>query len=87
MTANDQARTATGQAFPDGHERWPQGRRPMTLGLMVPISERHAFADAAPRFRDILDIVRTAEAVGFDAAWFADHFLFADEAGTDVRGV
>ena len=40
----------------------------MTLGLMVPISERHAFGDAAPRFRDMVEIVRTGEAVGCGSA-------------------
>ncbi len=54
--------------------RWPDSTRPMGLGLMVPISEESAFG-GTPRFADMLEIARTAEAVGFDAVWFADHFL------------
>jgi alkanesulfonate monooxygenase SsuD/methylene tetrahydromethanopterin reductase-like flavin-dependent oxidoreductase (luciferase family) len=59
----------------DGRTRWPRGRRRMSLGLMVPISEQHAFGAAAPRFQDMLEIVKVADAVGFDVAWFADHLI------------
>ena len=48
----------------------------MTLGVMVSISERNAFGDEAPRFRDVLEIIRAAEQVGFEVAWFADHLIF-----------
>jgi alkanesulfonate monooxygenase SsuD/methylene tetrahydromethanopterin reductase-like flavin-dependent oxidoreductase (luciferase family) len=47
----------------------------MSLGFMVPISEQHSFGPAAPRFQDMLEIVKTADAVGFDVAWFADHLV------------
>ncbi|MDP9364087.1 MAG: LLM class flavin-dependent oxidoreductase [Chloroflexota bacterium] len=68
-----------------GH--WPAGRRPMQLGLMVPISEGSAFG-ATPRFRDMLAITRAADAVGFDAAWFADHLVLQLPPGEgETRGV
>lgn len=67
--------TAPTQTLPDGRIRWPQGRRPMSLGLMIPLSEQHAFGQEAPRFRDMVEIVRVAEQVGFDVAWFADHLI------------
>jgi alkanesulfonate monooxygenase SsuD/methylene tetrahydromethanopterin reductase-like flavin-dependent oxidoreductase (luciferase family) len=86
MTANDQAGSSSAQMFPDGRDRWPKGRRQMSLGLMVPISERHAFGDAAPRFRDMVEIVRTGEAVGFDVAWFADHLIVGQMPFQPIRG-
>jgi alkanesulfonate monooxygenase SsuD/methylene tetrahydromethanopterin reductase-like flavin-dependent oxidoreductase (luciferase family) len=42
---------------------------------MVPIAEDSAFG-GTPRFADMLEMTRLAADVGFDAAWFADHFLF-----------
>jgi alkanesulfonate monooxygenase SsuD/methylene tetrahydromethanopterin reductase-like flavin-dependent oxidoreductase (luciferase family) len=47
----------------------------MSLGLMIPLSERHAFGEEVPRFRDMHEMVRVAEQVGFDVAWFADHLI------------
>jgi len=75
-----------------GH--WPEGRRRMQLGVMVPIAEDSAFG-GTPRFADMAEISRTADAAGFDAAWFADHLVFDMEPGNDfnmpsdgeVRGV
>jgi alkanesulfonate monooxygenase SsuD/methylene tetrahydromethanopterin reductase-like flavin-dependent oxidoreductase (luciferase family) len=58
----------------DGRERWPESSRRLQLGLMVPIAEDSAFG-GTPRYADMLEMTRLAEAVGFDAAWFADHFL------------
>lgn len=55
--------------------RWPQSSRRLQLGVMVPIAEDSAFG-GTPRFADMLAITRVAADVGFDAAWFADHFLF-----------
>ena len=59
-----------------GH--WPAGRRPMQLGVMVPIGEGSAFGDT-PRFRDMAAMTRLAADVGFDAAWFADHLIMGPE--------
>ncbi len=67
--------------------RWPASTRPMGLGLMVPISEQSAFG-GTPRFADMVEIARTAEDVGFDAVWFADHLLFEDDGNAEtIRGV
>lgn len=70
---------------PDG-SRWPTFERPMSLGLMVPIFEESAFG-GTPRFRDMLEITRTASEVGFDVAWFADHFSANANDGEAARGV
>ena len=59
----------------DGAGRWPGSRRSLQLGLMVPIADDSAFG-GTPRFADMLEMTRLASDVGFDAAWFADHFLF-----------
>jgi len=75
-----------------GH--WPEGRRRMQLGVMVPIAEDSAFG-GTPRFADMAQITRTAEDVGFDAAWFADHLAFYMAPGnqfnmptdSEVRGI
>ncbi len=76
--------------FPDGRDRWPQALKPsrkMSLGVMVPISEGSHFG-GLPRFKDMLEITRTAEAVGFDAAWFADHLVIGHPDDLDQqRGV
>ena len=55
--------------------RWPAGSRPMTFGVMIPISEQSAFG-GTPRFSDMASLTRIACDVGFDTAWFADHFVF-----------
>jgi alkanesulfonate monooxygenase SsuD/methylene tetrahydromethanopterin reductase-like flavin-dependent oxidoreductase (luciferase family) len=67
---------------------WPGARRKLGLGLMLPISERHMFGDAAPRFADMLAITRMAQDVGFDVAWLADHLIVRLESeGNMTRGV
>ncbi len=73
---------------PAPNSRWTVGRRRMGLGLMLPISELGAFGDAPPRFADMLEIVRTAAAVGFDAVWVPDHLIVRHaHQGNVVRGV
>jgi probable F420-dependent oxidoreductase len=69
-----------------GGGRWPTSARPMGLGLMVPISEGSAFG-ATLRFADIIDMARLAEAVGFDALWFADHLAMQSADEAEPRGV
>ncbi|HEU5431194.1 MAG TPA: LLM class flavin-dependent oxidoreductase [Thermomicrobiales bacterium] len=69
-----------------GGSRWPASARPMGLGLMVPISEGSAFG-ATPRFADIVAMARLAEAVGFDALWFADHLAMQSADEPEPRGV
>jgi alkanesulfonate monooxygenase SsuD/methylene tetrahydromethanopterin reductase-like flavin-dependent oxidoreductase (luciferase family) len=56
--------------------RWPTSARPMGIGIMVPIAERSAFGPTPPRVRDMVEMAQTAEAIGCDAIWLADHFLF-----------
>ena len=50
-------------------------RRPLKVGVFLPIVERQMDGGSA-RGRDVLDMARTAEAVGFDSVWVPDHLLF-----------
>ena len=52
----------------------PHTGRPR-VGLMLPISEGQMEGGVA-RWTDILAMVQTAEAVGFDSLWLADHFIY-----------
>src|SRR3954451_7602364 len=56
--------------------RWPKSKRKMGTGMMIPIGERSAFGRSPVRFAEMVEIAQTAEKVGFDAIWLADHFLF-----------
>ncbi|HWK81641.1 MAG TPA: LLM class flavin-dependent oxidoreductase [Thermomicrobiales bacterium] len=68
-----------------GH--WPASDKAITLGLMVPISEKAAFGET-PRFEDIVAIGLAAREAGFDALWFADHFAMGHGTEDDpFRGV
>ena len=53
---------------------------PVRLGLNLPYVEGQ-LDGRTPRWRDMLAMARTAEAVGFDAVWVSDHVGFADGAG------
>ncbi|MBA2596031.1 MAG: LLM class flavin-dependent oxidoreductase [Chloroflexia bacterium] len=64
--------------------RWPVSTRPMGLGAILPMAENSAFG-GTPHFSDILAMTRTAEAVGFDAVWIIDHFLFRTEPGSQFQ--
>src|SRR6478752_4424008 len=61
----------------------PHTGRPR-VGLMLPISEGQMDGGVA-RWTDILAMAQTAEAVGFDSLWLADHFIYRfpgqDESG------
>ncbi len=46
--------------------------RPLKVGIQLPEVERPA------SWRDLLAMARTAEAVGFDSIWVADHLLYRD---------
>src|SRR3954470_24257146 len=59
--------------------RWPSSSRHMGLGVILPIAEGSAFG-GTPHFSDILEMTRVAEAVGFDAVWIIDHFVFRLES-------
>jgi alkanesulfonate monooxygenase SsuD/methylene tetrahydromethanopterin reductase-like flavin-dependent oxidoreductase (luciferase family) len=59
----------------------------MGLSIMAPIAERSPFG-GTPRFSDMLEITRTAEAIGLDAVWLPDHLVMQFESeGNVVRGV
>lgn len=64
---------------------WFESKRPMSLGLMLPIGEESHFGPT-PRFSDMVEMAQAAREVGFEAIWFADHFLFEDAEDGSVRG-
>src|SRR4051812_47795666 len=69
--------------------RWPASKRPMSLGLMLPIAEQDAVANDSPRdgFWDTVAMARLAIEVGFDMLWLPDHFVLALERhGGQARG-
>ncbi|MFL5758219.1 MAG: LLM class flavin-dependent oxidoreductase [Thermomicrobiales bacterium] len=85
MTVGVESPRAEHMAFPTG--RWPESKRRMGIGIMVPISDLSTFG-GTPRFRDILEIAQTAEATGLDIVWVPDHFLMQLEHEYNVlRGV
>ena len=54
-------------------------RRPLKVGIQLPEVERPA------SWRDLMDMAQTAEAVGIDSIWVADHLLYRDDSHqTDV---
>ena len=66
--------------------RFPESNRRMGIGIMVPISDQSAFG-GTPRFSDMQAITQKAEELGFDAAWFADHFIVRNDEEQVLRGV
>ena len=54
--------------------RWPESKRPMGIGFMMPISDLSAYG-GTPRFRDMLELTQVAEQLGYDVAWVPDHFV------------
>jgi alkanesulfonate monooxygenase SsuD/methylene tetrahydromethanopterin reductase-like flavin-dependent oxidoreductase (luciferase family) len=50
-------------------------RRPLQVGVFFPHVERE-MAGHTPRWRDVLDMAQTVEAMGFDSFWLPDHLLF-----------
>src|SRR5262245_6351084 len=70
--------------------RWPASKRPMSLGLMLPIAEQDAVANDSPRdgFWETAAMARLAIEIGFDMLWLPDHFVLALERhGGQARGV
>lgn len=65
---------------------WFESSRPMSLGLMLPIGEESHFGPT-PRFSDMVEMAQAARESGFEAIWFADHFLFEDADDGSIRGV
>lgn len=83
-----QASATSGPAVDQG--RWPTGRRPMSLGLMLPISERGGTDHDVEgiSFSELLNIARLAAEIGFEALWLPDHFAFKmEQEGGAVRGI
>ena len=67
--------------------RWPETKRPMGIGFMMPCSDRSAFG-GTPRFADMREMILVAEAAGYDACWVPDHLIMRLEAeGNVTRGV
>jgi probable F420-dependent oxidoreductase len=58
------------------------GRR-MKLGTMPSLKE-DSLTSGTPRYRDIQAMAQTAEAVGFDSFWLADHVIFRSPEGENV---
>ena len=61
--------------LPSTSLRWPDSKRRMGIGFMIPLSETSAFGPPV-RFSNMVEIARVAEDVGYDALWLADHFIF-----------
>jgi probable F420-dependent oxidoreductase len=57
--------------------------RPLKIGLLLPETEGQMNGETA-RWRDLLALSQTAEAVGFDSIWVTDHFIQRTE--TETRG-
>lgn len=57
----------------------------MKLGWMLPLGERD-MAGQTPRYSDLAAMSRSAEQMGFDSIWVADH-LISRMAGQDEEGV
>ncbi|MCB1749465.1 MAG: LLM class flavin-dependent oxidoreductase [Gammaproteobacteria bacterium] len=58
--------------------------RELALGLLLP-SWTGAMDGVTPRVREVVEIARLAEAVGFDSVWMSDHLYY--EPHTDFRVV
>ena len=60
---------------------WPEEKRPMGVGVMVPrIIGGPNGRD--PRFQDVLAIAKATRAAGFDSLWFGDHFSWVNDDGS-----
>ena len=68
----------------------PESKRPMSLGLMLPIAEQNAVSNDSPvdSFWDTVAMARLAIEIGFDMLWLPDHFMLKLERhGGQARGV
>ncbi|HEV2528831.1 MAG TPA: LLM class flavin-dependent oxidoreductase [Thermomicrobiales bacterium] len=66
------------------HNRWPESKRKMSFGAMVPLGEAsHMGGMEAPTFDRILELVRASNDAGVEIAWFADHFSSPASADLD----
>ncbi len=89
MTAGPhQEHAATQPVIQQG--RWPESKRPMGLGLMLPIAEMNAVDNDSPAdgFWDVVAMARLAVEIGIDMLWLPDHFILKLERhGGEARGV
>lgn len=60
--------------------------RDLRLGLLLP-SWTAAMDGVTPRVKDVLDVARTAEAIGFDSVWMSDHVYYEPYTDFQVVGV
>jgi alkanesulfonate monooxygenase SsuD/methylene tetrahydromethanopterin reductase-like flavin-dependent oxidoreductase (luciferase family) len=79
------SRLPASPASPAPLGRWPESKRPMGIGFMMPISDLSAYG-GTPRFRDMVELTRVGEELGYDAAWIPDHFVVRNP-DTPIRGV
>jgi alkanesulfonate monooxygenase SsuD/methylene tetrahydromethanopterin reductase-like flavin-dependent oxidoreductase (luciferase family) len=89
MTFETRNPTATMQpAIQQG--RFPESKRPMSLGLMLPLAEMNAVDNdsTVEGFWDIVAMAKLAVEIGFDMLWLPDHFILKLERhGGEARGV
>jgi len=70
--------------------RFFRGRRPMSLGLMLPIADQDAWANDSRTegFPEMAALAKLAVEVGFEALWLPDHFVLQlEREGNRPRGV
>jgi alkanesulfonate monooxygenase SsuD/methylene tetrahydromethanopterin reductase-like flavin-dependent oxidoreductase (luciferase family) len=60
--------------------------RELALGLLLP-SWTGAMDGVTPRVREVVEIARLAEAVGFDSVWMSDHLYYEPYTDFGVVGV
>ncbi|MBA3643696.1 MAG: LLM class flavin-dependent oxidoreductase [Chloroflexia bacterium] len=84
----DRPATPTAPAIRQG--RWPESRREMSFGVMLPIADLDAISNQSVGlgFHDMVEMGRLAVEVGFEALWLPDHFILKlEREGNQARGV
>ena len=66
--------------------RFPASKRKWALASWCRFPTESAFG-GTPRFSDMLAITQKSEELGFDGAWFADHFIVRNDDVQELRGV
>lgn len=72
------------------HGRFFTGKRPMSLGIMLPIADQDAYTNDATTdgFKEMVAMARLAVDAGFEALWLPDHFILQlEREGNRPRGV
>ncbi len=89
-TAPPTGETTTPPAPAISHGRWPEHRREMSFGVMLPIADLDAVSNESQGFgfQDMVAMGRLAVEVGFEALWLPDHFILKlEREGNKARGV